>query len=111
MELRAAASRRGVWAFTDWDTLPDQRLIERLEEIELSSAVQQSKRPPADESINPNTANKEQLEMIPGIGPSTAQKIIDARLGQAFDTSNDLLSISGIGQRTLEKMQPYLVFE
>ena len=49
--------------------------------------------------------------MIPGIGPSTAQKIIDARLGQAFDTLNDLLNISGIGQRTLEKMQPYLVFE
>ena len=111
MELRAAGSRRGIWAFTDWDALPDERLIERLEEIELYSTVQQSKRPPADRSINPNTANKEQLEMIPGIGPSTAQKIIDARPGQAFETPNDLLSISGIGQRTLEKMQPYLVFE
>ena len=111
MELRAAGSRRGIWAFTDWEALPDERLVERLEKIELSSAVQQSKRPPADGSINPNTANKEQLEMIPGIGPSTAQKIIDARTGQAFDIPNDLLSISGIGQRTLEKMQPYLVFE
>ena len=29
--------------------------------------------------------------------PSTAQKIIDARPGQAFITPNDLLSISGIG--------------
>lgn len=111
MELRAAGSRHGIWAFTDWEALPDERLIERLEEIELSSAVQQSKRLPPNESLNPNTANKEQLEMIPGIGPSTAQKIIDARLGQAFDTLNDLLNISGIGQRTLEKMQPYLVFE
>ena len=111
MELRAAGSRQGIWAFTDWEALPDERLIERLEEIELSSAVQQSKRLPLNESLNPNTANKEQLEMIPGIGPSTAQKIIDARLGQAFGTLNDLLSISGIGQRTLEKMQPYLVFE
>jgi competence ComEA-like helix-hairpin-helix protein len=111
MELRAAGSRQGIWAFTDWDALPDERLTERLEEIELSSAVQQSKRPPADRSINPNTANKEQLEMIPGIGPSTAQKIIDARAGQAFYTPNDLLSISGIGQRSLEKIQPYLVFE
>ena len=111
MELRAAGSRRGIWAFTDWEALPDERLIERLEEIELSSAVQQSKRLPLNGSLNPNTANKEQLETIPGIGPSTAQKIIDARPGQAFDTPNDLLSISGIGQRTLEKMQPYLVFE
>ena len=111
MELRAAGSRRGIWAFTDWDALPNERLIERLEEIELSSAVQQSKRPPADGSINPNTANKEQLELIPGIGPSTAQKIVDARPDQVFDAPNDLLSISGIGQRTLEKMQPYLVFE
>ena len=97
--------------YTDWEFLPCERLIVRLEKIELSSAVQQSKRLPLNESLNPNTANKEQLEMIPGIGPSTAQKIIDARLGQAFDTLNDLLSISGIGQRTLEKMQPYLVFE
>ena len=111
MELRAAGSRRGIWAFTDWEALPDERLTERLEEIELSSVVQQSKRLPPNGSLNPNTANKEQLEMIPGIGPSTAQKIIDARLGQAFDTLNDLLNISGIGQRTLEKMQPYLVFE
>ena len=111
MELRAAGSRRGIWAFTDWEALPDERLIERLEEIELSSAVQQSKRLPLNGSLNPNTANREQLETIPGIGPSTAQKIIDARLGQAFDTLNDLLNISGIGQRTLEKMQPYLVFE
>ena len=111
MELRAAGSRRGIWAFTDWEALPDERLIERLEEIKLSSAVQQSKRLPLNGSLNPNTANREQLETIPGIGPSTAQKIIDARLGQAFDTLNDLLNISGIGQRTLEKMQPYLVFE
>ena len=111
IELRAAGSRRGIWAFTDWEALPDERLIERLEEIELSSAVQQSKRLPLNGSLNPNTANKEQLETIPGIGPSTAQKIIDARLGQPFDTLNDLLNISGIGQRTLEKMQPYLVFE
>ena len=40
MELRAAGSRHGIWAFTDWE--PDERLIERLEEIELSSAVEQS---------------------------------------------------------------------
>ena len=83
----------------------------RIEEIELSSVVQQSKRLPLDERLNPNTANKEQLEIIPGIGPSTAQRMIDARLGQEYDTPNDILSISGIGQRTLEKMQPYLVFE
>jgi competence protein ComEA len=111
MELRAAGSRRGIWAFTDWDAMPHERLIKRLEEIELSSAVQQSKRPPADGSINPNAANKAQLELIPGIGPSTAQKIVDARPDQVFDAPNDLLSISGIGQRTLEKIQPYLVFE
>ena len=48
--------------------------------------------------------------MIPGIGPSTAKKIIDASLGQALDTLNDLLNISETGQRSLWRMQSYLVF-
>ena len=43
--------------------------------------------------------------------PSTGQKIIDAGLAKVFDTQNNLLSISGIEQRTLDKMQFYLVFE
>jgi len=111
LELRAAGSRRGIWAFTDWDALPDERLIERLEESELANAVLQSKGIPLDGKLNPNTASREQLETIPGIGPSTAQKIIEARATQAFIAPNDLLRVSGIGPRTLEKIQTFLVFE
>jgi len=111
LELRAVGSRSGIWAFTDWDALPDERLIERLEEIELSYAVKRSKGIPPNGKLNPNIANQEQLETIPGIGPSYAQKIIDARATQPFETPNDLLRISGIGPRTLEKIQPYLIFE
>ena len=111
LELRAAGSRRGIWAFTDWDALPDERLIERLEEMELTTAVRQSKGIPPDGKLNPNLANQEQLESIPGIGPATARKIIAARTARGFDKPNDLLRVSGIGPQTLEKIQTYLIFE
>ena len=39
--------------------------------------------------------------MIPGIGQSTAKKIVDTRLDQALNTLNDMLNISEIEQRSL----------
>ena len=55
--------------------------------------------------ININTADKNELTKIKGIGPSKADKIIAFRekVGK-FEKKEDLLQIKGIGEKTLEKM-------
>lgn len=113
LELRAAGARIGTWAYTDWENLPNERLLERIEELELEAAVRANSTAIArsGERINPNDADKATLETLPGIGPSTAQKIIDARKECAFSNAEDLLRVSGIGSKTLEAIAPYLSFE
>ncbi|MEA2096191.1 MAG: helix-hairpin-helix domain-containing protein [Candidatus Cloacimonadota bacterium] len=55
--------------------------------------------------ININTADKNELTKITGIGPSKAEKIIIFREKKGrFKKKEDLLQIKGIGQKTLEKM-------
>ena len=50
------------------------------------------------ELINLNTAGKEDLEKLPGVGPKTAQLIIDYReKNGTYKRAEDLLLIKGIG--------------
>ncbi|NQW30001.1 MAG: helix-hairpin-helix domain-containing protein [Ignavibacteria bacterium] len=58
--------------------------------------------------VNINNASASQLERIPGIGPSTARKIIEMRRNRKFQHTDDLLDVKGIGPKKLEKMRPYI---
>ena len=54
--------------------------------------------------ININTADLSQLQSLNGVGPSTAQKIIDYRNANgSFKTIEDLKKVSGIGDKTYAK--------
>jgi len=59
--------------------------------------------------VNINTATSEELQQVPGIGPATAQKILQMRKSYgAFKSVDDLLAIRGLGAKRLEKMRKYL---
>lgn len=63
---------------------------------------------PSKQILNPNTATAEQLITLPGVGPDLARKIIG---GRPYSKPEDLLKVSGIGPRTLEKIEPRLRFD
>jgi competence ComEA-like helix-hairpin-helix protein len=66
------------------------------------------KKPPA-KPVNINTANSVELQQVPGIGPATAEKILQMRKSYgAFKSVDDLLAIRGLGPKRLEKMRKYL---
>lgn len=76
--------------------------------LSLAPTVLAKKKPPAH-PININTAGAIDLQQVPGIGPSTAQKILDTRKSYgSFKSVDDLLAIKGIGPKKLEKMRKYL---
>jgi competence protein ComEA len=60
----------------------------------------------SEELVNINTASLEELDSLPGIGPTTAQKIVDYRDENGpFATIEDIMNVSGIGPSTFEDLQ------
>ncbi len=59
-------------------------------------------------TININTANQEQLELLPGVGPSTAKKILAYREKHPFKEVIHIMRIKGIGRKTFQKLKPFL---
>ncbi len=104
LELQAAKRGVGAWAKTNWDLLATERQVERQESEELGLATA-APQIATGEKINPNTAARDQLMLLPGVGEVTANRIIEAR---PFVTLRDLLNVEGIGPKTLERLTPYL---
>jgi len=67
-----------------------------------------AKQPPA-KLLDLNTATAEQLQELPGIGPSTAAAIVAFREKSGpFRRVDDLLAIHGISKKKLEAIRPYV---
>ena len=61
-----------------------------------------------DSKININTASKDMLTSIPGVGSKMADKIIKYRQEHPFNTIEDLLNITGIGKKKFEEIKLYI---
>ncbi|NJK66799.1 MAG: DUF655 domain-containing protein [Microcoleus sp. CSU_2_2] len=60
--------------------------------------------------INLNSASREELETLPGVGPKLAEKIIAARQNQPFKSWDDVERLSGIRKKTVEKWRDRVTF-
>ena len=59
--------------------------------------------------VSLNSATQSQLETLPGIGPKTAQAILQYRQENGpFANVDDIINVKGIGPKKLEKMRPFL---
>lgn len=67
--------------------------------------------PALEGQININTASTEQLELLPGVGPAMAKKIIDYRASKPFQDAGQIVRIKGIGPKTYAKLKQYLVLK
>ena len=62
--------------------------------------------------ININTATAEELQMLPGIGESTAQGIVAFRNANGpFKSVDGLMKVKGIGEKKLNAIKAYLRLE
>lgn len=56
--------------------------------------------------VNINTASADELDALPGVGPATAQAIIDERESNgAFTSAEDIMRVSGIGEKKFAKLK------
>ena len=70
-----------------------------------SAAATASKEAPVDV----NSASEQQLMSVPGIGASLAKRIVDFRdKNGKFTSVDDLMKVQGIGEKSIEKLRPYL---
>lgn len=73
----------------------------------IASAAPKSHAPAA--KVNINSASVEQLTELPGVGAKLAARIVEHRQKQGpFKSTQELMNVKGIGEKNLQKLQPYL---
>ncbi|MBR3490620.1 MAG: helix-hairpin-helix domain-containing protein [Bacilli bacterium] len=100
--------------------LPSKEIIKKVEEkiicpdnsndaCEKSSISKEETK--IEGKININTASKEELINLPSIGESKADKIIEYRKTNIFNTIDDIKNVSGIGESIFNKIKDYIITE
>lgn len=60
-------------------------------------------------TVNINTASEAELQLLPGIGPALAQRIVaDRQKNGAYTSVEQLDRVSGIGGKKLEQLRPHV---
>ena len=104
----AEAEKKGInlaRALEDGEQL-DVPYVEGASPVIATDASPVIQDPSATELININFASQVELESLPGIGPTTAQKIIAYREQNGpFITTEDIINVPGIGPGTYERIK------
>lgn len=59
-------------------------------------------------TVNLNDASAAELELLPGIGPAKAARIVEHRHLHPFKRLDELTKVKGIGRKTFGKLRPYI---
>ena len=84
-------------------------VVEESKSNNAVSASSTSKSKGVDGKVNINMANESELESLPGIGPSLAQRIMEYRQEQGrFNSIEDVQNVKGIGDAKFSKIKEYI---
>lgn len=85
----------------------DEQMIRVFKKGEINTGNILSKSSYIKESkININTATKEELQTLPGIGPATSEKIIDFRQNKGkFKKIEDIMNVPRIGPKLFDQIK------
>lgn len=73
-----------------------------------STNRERAQAPAGESKININTATAEELQRLPSIGKTKAENILRYREKTPFQTEQDIMNVSGIGQRVFEQIEPQI---
>lgn len=102
--LGSAVSDVSVSSDGSESTVSDALVSSTLEADDTSSVS-----PLGERSIDLNTATKEELEALSGIGETLAERILDYREQMnGFLDVEELLEVEGIGEKTFSRIEPFV---
>ncbi len=85
-----------------WDELTPERPLDESRQPAIGPRYQ----------IDINSAPWQEWALLPGIGETTAKRLVEYREGAGgFARIEDLRRVRGIGPKTLERLRPYLLLE
>ena len=81
-----------------------------LDHPSSSAAEPRPREPLPDMRVDVNAASAAELSLLPGLGPSLAQRIVENRMAKGpFKTLEDVDRVPGIGKAIIERMRPYAI--
>ncbi|MEG2348093.1 MAG: ComEA family DNA-binding protein [Clostridia bacterium] len=89
----------------DSDKITILKKVDQVDNLEKNDANEEKSYDNPSSKININTATKEELMGLSGIGNSTADKIIEYRKTRFFTSIEELMNIPGIGNSKFEKLK------
>ncbi len=95
--------------YSEENEVKDETNLYVSKENESTTASTSDNTKKSKSKININTANQTELETLPGIGASTAKKIIEYRKEEGkFSSIQDIKKVNGIGESKYSKIKDYI---